>query len=106
VINNVEIVNILKYDKDDYIYIGRPSKYGSPFSSKEKNIAEHQVNSRSESLELCRDYFTDNPSIIDDLISELKDKGINKLGCFCYPKPCHGDILIDLINKRKYKSIF
>lgn len=99
-------VNINKYDLEDYIYIGRPSKYGSPFSSKNKNIADFQVDNKSESMLKCEEFFNQNPQIIDDLIQELKEKNFFKLGCFCAPKPCHGDILIELIEKRKYKSIF
>ncbi|CAG7580638.1 MAG: hypothetical protein SLAVMIC_00505 [uncultured marine phage] len=99
-------VNINKYDGDDYIYIGRPSRYGSPFASKPSNIAEFQVENKSEAMEKCRIFFEENPEIIDELITELKEKDIHKLGCFCAPKPCHGDILIELIESRKYKSIF
>lgn len=102
----IHTVNINKYDGDDYIYIGRPSKYGSPFSSKEKNIADFQVENKSEAMEKCEEYFSQNPKIIDELIQELNYKNLFKLGCFCAPKPCHGDILIELIEKRKYKSIF
>lgn len=102
----IQTVNINKYDDDDYIYIGRPSLYGSPFSSKSKNIADIQVGNKSEAMEKCSEYFKDNPDIIDDLIKELSERGVHKLGCFCAPNPCHGDILIDLIEQRKYKSIF
>jgi|AntRauTorcE11897_2_1112592.scaffolds.fasta_scaffold00596_13 hypothetical protein len=102
----IETVNINEYKGDDYIYIGRPSKYGSPFASKPSKIAEFKVGSKSEAMEKCKEYFTENPQIIDELIDELKEKEISKLGCFCSPKPCHGDILIELIEMRKYKSIF
>jgi hypothetical protein len=38
--------------------------------------------------------------IIDDIlinqVSELKGK---ILGCWCKPKPCHGDILVELADK-------
>lgn len=99
-------VNINKYTDDDYIYIGRPSRYGSPFSSKDKNIADIQVENKSEAMSMCKEHFEQNPEIIDELIAELKEKNLHKLGCFCAPKPCHGDILIELIEQRKYKSIF
>lgn len=102
----LETVNINEYKGDDYIYIGRPSRYGSPFASKPSKIAEFKVDSKFEAMEKCREYFTENTYIIDSLINELNEKGINKLGCFCSPKPCHGDILIELIELRKYKSIF
>lgn len=31
-----------------------------------------------------------------DALFDLKGKN---LGCWCHPNPCHGDVLIDLINK-------
>ena len=34
-------------------------------------------------------------------LDELKDK---RLGCFCKPKSCHGDILIELIEKPELPS--
>ncbi len=37
-----------------------------------------------------------NESLMNDL-DELKGK---TLGCWCCPERCHGDILIDLLNKK------
>jgi len=79
-----------KYD----IYIGRPSIWGNPFSHKEGTLAEFKVNSRKEAIEKYKEYILNNPSLLDKL-SDLKDK---TLSCWCKPLPCHGDILIELIN--------
>lgn len=33
------------------------------------------------------------------LINELPELKGKILGCYCHPQPCHGDILVKLINK-------
>jgi hypothetical protein len=84
-----------KYD----VYIGRPSKWGNPFThiKDKKTKAEYVVSSREEAIEKYREWITegDGKHLLKDL-HELKGK---TLGCWCKPKPCHGDILVELINK-------
>ena len=105
----VEVINIKKYDLDDYIYIGRDGsgigKYGNPYSSKDSKIGK-KVDSREKSLELYEEYIDQNPEIVDELINEMNEKNIFKLGCWCKPSKCHGDILVKKIENRKYKSLF
>ena len=71
------------------VYIGRPSKWGNPFSHKEGTAAEFKVDSRKQAIEKFEEYLISNKSLQSDL-HELKGK---TLGCWCYPKSCHGDIL-------------
>jgi hypothetical protein len=101
----IEIINIKNYEDTDYVYIGRPSEYGNPYSSKESGLAEN-VGSKEEALNKFRDYIEDNPQVVDSLIKELKENKVTKLGCWCSPSKCHGEILVEEINKRKYKSPF
>ncbi len=79
-----------KYD----VYIGRPSKWGNPFSHKEGTLAEFKVGSREEAVEKFEAYLIGNKDLMKDLPS-LKGK---VLGCWCKPKACHGDILIKYID--------
>ncbi len=66
-----------KYD----IYIGRPSKWGNPFAiGKDGN--------RIEVIEKYRNWIKDNSELMNS-IQELRGK---ILGCWCAPKPCHGDV--------------
>lgn len=108
---NIELINIKNYEGTDYIYIGRgpESKYGNPYSSKKSNIAI-SVDTKKESVDKFREYIDDNPSIVDDLISDLLENDIRKIGCWCKNSGeiglCHGDVYIEKINERKYKSIF
>ena len=82
------IVNIKskKYD----IYIGRPSKWGNPF-------VIGKDGTREEVIEKYKQYILRNERLLKDL-PELKDK---TLGCFCKPFPCHGDVLVELLEEGK-----
>ena len=82
------------------IYIGRPSKYGNPFTHKPKTKAKFKVKTREEAIEAyeasLRDYFEKYPDAVYDLLKPLKGK---VLGCWCKPLPCHGDVLLKLIKE-------
>jgi hypothetical protein len=89
------VVHCKKEDFD--IYIGRPSKWGNPFSHEEKTIAKWKVSSRDIAIRSYKEWITtgDGKHLLKDL-HELKNK---TLGCWCKPKSCHGDILCELVNK-------
>lgn len=76
------------------VYIGRPSKWGNPFSHQEGTLALFKVRTREEAIESYREWIVDQPQLMASL-HELKDK---RLGCWCHPKPCHGDVLAELVN--------
>jgi len=83
-----KVVN-LKYDPYD-VYIGRGSIYGNPYKIGKDGT-------REEVLEKYRQWL--HASMFLGELTEkdllyLKDK---RLGCFCKPEPCHGDILVELI---------
>lgn len=81
--------------KEPYdVYIGRPSKWQNIFSHLPNSSAEYIVSSREEAIELFEMWVVHQPELMRDL-SELKGK---VLGCWCHPKPCHGDILLRLAN--------
>lgn len=70
------------------VYIGRPSMWGNPFVISREGT-------REEVIELYRKYITMNPKLMAAL-PELKGK---RLGCYCAPKACHGDVLVALVNE-------
>jgi hypothetical protein len=82
-----------KYD----VYIGRPSKWGNPFSYKEKTLAKFKVNNKEESIRAYRQWILNNP----ELLSQLHELEGKILGCWCKPYSCHGDILIELLEREK-----
>ena len=79
------------------IYIGRPSKWGNPFSHKAGTLAKYKVDSREEAIDAYYRWITEGEGkhLLDD-IHELQGK---VLGCWCKPLACHGDILAGLADE-------
>ena len=96
----VEVINRKKYKNEDYIYVARPSKWGNPYSSKPSNLKDTIiVDSIDESLGSYKKYIMENLHLVDELIQELKDKNLNKIGCWCDGR-CHAKILAQLIEEK------
>ena len=94
-INNTKVVNIKKQKCD--VYIGRGSKWGNPYTHlKTQTLAEFKVDTREESIERYKEYVLNNKY----LLSCLNELYGQKLGCYCKPLPCHGDILVELVKDR------
>jgi Domain of unknown function (DUF4326) len=70
------------------VYIGRPSVWGNPFVVGRDGV-------RGECVEKYEDWILTQPNLLARL-PELKDK---VLGCWCKPRPCHGDVLAKLADK-------
>lgn len=84
---------IVHCKKEPYdVYIGRPSKWGNPF-----HIGIDGT--REEVIEKFRNWIITQPKLLKDL-HEIKGK---TLGCWCKPKVCHGDILVELIETSNLK---
>lgn len=64
------------------VYIGRGSKWGNPFRIGPDG-------SRDDVIHKYEAYLKNTPELFSSL-HELKGK---VLGCWCHPRPCHGDIL-------------
>lgn len=76
------------------VYIGR--KNGDLPQSKWANPFVVGVDcKRGECIEKYREWIQTQPDLINAL-PELKGK---VLGCWCYPRPCHGNVLLDLLSK-------
>lgn len=78
------------------VYIGRPSKWGNPFSHQAGTLADFRVNTREEAVDAYRAWISLRPELLKAL-PELRGK---TLGCWCAPRACHGDVLADLANPR------
>lgn len=89
------LTRVVHLKKEPYdVYIGRPGKWGNPYSHKEGTLAEFKVANRAEALEKFEKYLLENETLYNSLI-ELKGK---TLGCWCKPNKCHGDILAKWSN--------
>ncbi len=87
-----------KKDKipEDAVYIGRPSIFGNPY-------IVGIDGSRTEVIEKYRRYLALNTSLREEVIKQLKGKD---LVCWCSPKQCHGDVLIDIANNENIHNLF
>jgi hypothetical protein len=83
-----------KYKEDYDVYIGRGSIWGNPYSHKEGTKAKHLVATREEAVEKYREYVLGNKFLLSQL-HKLRGK---RLGCFCAPQACHGDVLAELAD--------
>lgn len=70
------------------VYIGRGSKWGNPFK-----IGEH--GSRADVIERYEAWIKTQPHLLASL-HEIRGK---RLGCFCKPLACHGDVLAQLCDQ-------
>lgn len=102
---------IVHINKEPYdIYIGRPSKWGNPFThiGDKETLAEHIVSSREEALTKYRSYLLSNKELMDSIL-ELDGK---VLGCWCVedsnnpplPYVCHGQIILEIITQTKLEK--
>ena len=71
------------------VFIGRPSKWGNPFvigrdGTREQVIAKY------------RRWIMTQPH----LLAALPELAHKRLGCYCAPRPCHGDVLAALSDAR------
>lgn len=81
-----------KYD----VYIGgKTPRYNMPESKWHNPFKIDRDGTREEVIEKYRQYLLSNPALMACL-PELKGK---VLGCWCSPKACHGDVLVELANK-------
>lgn len=98
------IIIVNKHHGKSGEYIGRGSPLGNPFvigthGTREQVIAKYRIWLRKQ-------IDNANPEVIREL-ERLGNKAIDEKGlalqCFCYPKPCHGDEIKEVLVKAIYK---
>ena len=86
-----KLINIKSNKKYD-IYIGRPSIFGNPFRISLDGT-------REEVIEKYKNYFykrLEKDKDFKEKVLALKDQ---TLGCYCCPEKCHGDIIIEYLDR-------
>ena len=94
-----KVVNLYKEPYD--VYIGRAGKgksgyFGNPILKGKRCLYCGMIHDESgTTLDCYRDYL--NKRIKEDAEFKANVKALKGkiLGCFCKPKPCHGDILAE-----------
>jgi hypothetical protein len=81
---------------EDAVYVGRPSKWGNPFTHiPSGTLAKFVVSSRKEAIQKYREWLMDQPELVQAAKRELRGKD---LVCHCAPKACHADVLLEVAN--------
>lgn len=75
-------------------YIGRPSVFCNPYIIGKDGTREQVV-------QMFEDYARNNHELLS-AIKKLPEDAI--LGCFCFPEPCHGDIIVKLWHELHIKE--
>lgn len=95
-------------DKETNVYIGRARvvfidgvRYPFEDSIWANPYKITEIQSREQVLKLYREYIEEKLKSNPELVKELIKLEGKKLGCWCKPKCCHGDILVELIAKYK-----
>lgn len=87
------VVNLGHNPDIEHVYIGRPSIWGNPF-------VVNKDGNRAECIEKFREHFLAQPELVEKAKRELRGR---VLGCYCKPRPCHGDVIAEIIDGRKWK---
>lgn len=75
--------------RDPYdVYVGRPGFWGNPFKV-------GYDGTREAVIKKYRDWLLNQPDKIAAAKAHLRGK---VLACWCAPKPCHGDVLLEVAN--------
>jgi len=84
----------------DAVYVGRPTPWGNPFSHLDGTQAEWRVANRDEAVARYKAWLVarldTEPTLRAQLRRELAGRD---LICWCAPKACHADVLLDLANE-------
>ena len=90
------LINIKKPTNCEYIYIGRGSRWGNPYSHVPSTKAQYRVKSRQDAIDSFREWIMKGDGVY--LLSALDEIRGKTLGCYCAPQKCHGDVLIELCD--------
>lgn len=75
------------------VYIGRPGKWGNPFTINEVHPREQAI---AQFARWARDSLDPRAIWIRENVAKLRGK---VLGCWCAPKACHGDVLLGMAEQ-------
>lgn len=107
----MNVVNI-KSDKPYEVYIGRntwgvvsqsvslPGYFGNPVKANEKCPVCDKIHKMpGDTLECFEKYARYRIETDETFKEQVKGLFGKILGCYCKPKPCHGDVLVKLTNE-------
>lgn len=89
-----ELVNVERHGKEDVTMIDRSTRFGNKFVLEE----DGGTYTREESVEKYREWFKNKIRKDPDFRKAVDDLEGEKLGCWCKPKPCHGDVILEYLR--------
>lgn len=104
-INVVNHYHLSKQDFEGTEYVGRGSPLGNPYSHRTGTKAQMVVPTVQDAIEAYRGWLmaqirSGNQEVINELdrLAEIAmtKKRLN-LRCYCSPKPCHGQVIREVI---------
>lgn len=76
------------------VYIGRGSRWGNDFSHRAGTQAKFVVGTREEAIEAYRQQLWSKIKSGEVGLTDLAALHGKRLGCYCKPLACHGDVLV------------
>lgn len=76
------------------VYVGRPTKFGNPFSHRADTLAQFVVGSVDEAVEKYRGWLWSEIRAGRITVEELAEMAGKRLACWCAPGPCHAEVLV------------
>ena len=113
---------IIVYNRTKEDYSNHPNNYpiyrggsvlGNPYTDKplSKTLAVYQVRNRDEAIDRYGSYFDiqyghnkEFTELIDEIYHLYKNGEDVYLECYCSPLRCHGDIIVEKLQKRLLKE--
>jgi hypothetical protein len=89
-INSKRFKSLTLIENTNYVFCGRPSKYGNPYPMKTEKDRQVVVDKFKKDI--------DNIDL-SELVELAKENDILYLGCFCYPKLCHCEVIKEKIEE-------
>lgn len=84
------VVNLRRKQPYD-VYIGRPSEWGNPF-------VVGRDGSRDQVIEKYRQHLWSQLRAGEKSLDDLTALAGARLGCYCSPLPCHGDVIVAAVK--------
>lgn len=89
-----DVVNLKKHGKEGVTMIDRDTIFGNKFILEE----DGGNYTREESIVRYREWFKKKIKKDPEFRKAVHNLTGEKLGCWCKPKPCHGDVILEYLR--------
>jgi len=88
------IVNMSRHGRSGVTPVDRSTRFGNPFKM-EKDGGEY---TREGCVEAYREWFREKVENDPEFRVAVENLRGETLGCWCKPKACHGDVIVDYLR--------